>query len=200
MRQRSKLSATGLVLGLVLGLPAAATAAPAAPTAAPPTPAPTGRPDNGRTSATVTLVTGDQVTVTATGASVRPAEGREGIRFLTQRQRNHLWVLPQDALPLIRDGRVDRRLFDVAGLIAAGYDDAHRDDLPLLMTYGATARRAGAPDGVTVTRDLTAIGGVAPPRTSSGWASSGPRSPVPVAPGSTRRGVSSGSGSTADGS
>ncbi|MBQ1025621.1 S8 family serine peptidase [Micromonospora sp. C95] len=161
MRRRSKLTATGLVLGLVLGVPAAATAAPAAPTAASPTPVPTGRPDNARTSATVTLVTGDQVTVTATGASVRPADGRDGIRFLTQRQGDHFWVLPQDALPLVRDGRVDRRLFDVAGLIAAGYDDAHRDDLPLLMTYGSTARRTGAPDGVTVTRDLAAIGGVA---------------------------------------
>ncbi|GIJ37952.1 serine protease [Micromonospora andamanensis] len=161
MRRRSKLTATGLVLGLMLGVPAAATAAPAAPTAAPPTQAPTDRPDAGRGSTTVTLVTGDQVTVTARGASVRPAEGRDGIRFLTQRQRDHLWVVPQDALPLIRDGRVDRRLFDVAGLIAAGYDDAHRDDLPLLMTYGSTARRAGTPDGVTVTRDLAAIGGVA---------------------------------------
>ncbi|MEV2238527.1 S8 family serine peptidase [Micromonospora sp. NPDC049891] len=161
MRRRSKLTATGLVLGLVLGVPAAATAAPAVPTAAPPTHVPTGRPDAGRGPATVTLLTGDQVTVTASGASVRPAEGRDGIRFLTQRDRDHLWVVPQDALPLIRDGRVDRRLFDVAGLVAAGYDDAHRDNLPLLMTYGSTARRTGAPEGVTVTRDLAAIGGVA---------------------------------------
>ncbi|MGC5049893.1 S8 family serine peptidase [Micromonospora sp. DT48] len=159
MRRRSKLTATGLVLGLVLGVPAAATAAPAPLATAPPAHAPTSRPDLGR--ATVTLITGDQVTVTANGASVRPADGRDGIRFITQRKRDHLWVVPQDALPLIRDGRVDRRLFDVTGLIAAGYDDAHRDDLPLLMTYGSAARRAGAPAGVTVTRDLAAIGGVA---------------------------------------
>nr|WP_239095992.1 S8 family serine peptidase [Micromonospora lutea] len=146
-------------MGLVLGVPAVAAATPAPPAAAPPNHAPTSRPDLGR--ATVTLVTGDRVTVTAAGASVRPAAGRDGIRFLTQRQRDHLWVVPQDALPLIRDGRVDRRLFDVTGLIAAGYDDAHRDDLPLLLTYGPAARRAGAPEGVTVTRDLAAIGGVA---------------------------------------
>ncbi|WBB54961.1 S8 family serine peptidase [Verrucosispora sp. WMMD573] len=161
MRRRSRLTTTGLVLGLVLGVPAAVTAAPATPTVAPLTPVPSGRPDAGRGPATVTLITGDQVTVTATGASVRPAEGRDGVRFVTRRERDHLWVMPQDALPLIRDGRVDRRLFDVAGLIAAGYDDAHRDELPLLMTYGSTARRAGAPEGVTVTRDLAAIGGVA---------------------------------------
>ncbi|MDG4793846.1 S8 family serine peptidase [Micromonospora sp. WMMD1082] len=146
----------------MLGVPAAATAAPSSPTAAPSTHPTTVRPTTGGQPNTVTLLTGDRVTVTAAGAaSVRPAEGRAGIRFLTQRQRDHLWVVPQDALPLIRDGRVDRRLFDVAGLIAAGYDDARRDDLPLLMTYGLAAQRAGTPDGVTVTRDLAAIGGVA---------------------------------------
>ncbi|WP_232521206.1 S8 family serine peptidase [Micromonospora phaseoli] len=149
-------------MGLVLGVPAAATAAPSRPTAAPSAHLTAGQPTTDGQTSTVTLITGDRVTVTTAGAaSVRPAEGRSGVRFLTQRMGDHLWVVPQDALPLIRDGRVDRRLFDVAGLIAAGYDDAHRDDLPLLMTYGSTARRAGAPDGVTVTRDLTAIGGVA---------------------------------------
>ncbi|TCB97637.1 peptidase S8 [Micromonospora zingiberis] len=161
MQRRSKLTAIGLGLALVLGLPGAATAAPS------PATAPQSAQLNARPAAvgqsTVTLITGDRVTVSASGAaSVRPAEGRSDIRFITQRQQDHLWVVPQDALPLIRDGRVDRRLFDVAGLIAAGYDDARRDHLPLLMTYPAgAARRTAAPDGVTVTRDLTAIGGVA---------------------------------------
>ncbi|MFV2100037.1 S8 family serine peptidase [Micromonospora sp. LOL_024] len=163
------------MLGLALGVPAAATAAPTRPTAAPSAHRTAGQPAAGDHASTVTLITGDRVTVnTAGAASVRPAEGRAGIRFLTQRMDDHLWVVPQDALPLIRDRRVDRRLFDVAGLIAAGYDDAHRDDLPLLMTYGSAARRAGAPDGVTVTRDLAAIGGVAATadkqRTGQVWA------------------------------
>ena len=162
MQRRSKLTAIGLGLALVLGVPGAATATPSGPTA-PQSAQLTARPATPGQS-TVTLITGDRVTVSASGAaSVRPAEGRSGIRFLTQRQQDHLWVVPQDALSLIRDGRVDRRLFDVAGLIAAGYDDARRDHLPLLMTYqaGVAARRAAAPDGVTVTRDLAAIGGVA---------------------------------------
>nr|WP_223256434.1 S8 family serine peptidase [Micromonospora endophytica] len=152
---------------MLLGTPAVAAAAPHRPTTPPSAqlaaasdaarPAQSGKPT------TVTLLTGDRVTVSASGAtSVQPAHGRADVTFLTQRERDHLWVVPQDALPLIRDGRVDRRLFDVTGLIAAGYDDARRDDLPLIMTYRAdAARRTTAPEGVTVTRDLAAVGGVA---------------------------------------
>ena len=43
-------------------------------------------------SATVTLITGDRVTVTATGASVRPGAGREHVRFLVRRDRGRLTV------------------------------------------------------------------------------------------------------------
>ncbi len=167
MPRNRKLIAGGLALGLLLGTPGAATAAPHRPAALPfaqPSDARTeARPAGSHQPATVTLLTGDRVTVSASGAaSVRPAEGRSDVLFLTQRERDHLWVVPQDALPLIRDGRVDRRLFDVTGLIAAGYDDARRDDLPLILTYQtSTARRAAAPAGVRVTRDLPAIGGVA---------------------------------------
>ncbi|MEV6814178.1 S8 family serine peptidase [Micromonospora sp. NPDC051296] len=165
MPRKSRLTAIGLVLGLVLGVPGAATAKPSQPasTAMLSANTATGQPAPAGRSTTVTLLTGDQVTVSAAGAaSVRPAEGRSGVRFLTLRDQEHLWVVPQDALPLIRDGRVDRRLFDVTGLIAAGYDDARRDDLPLIMKYQAgAARRGGAPGGVTVTGDLAAIGAVA---------------------------------------
>nr|WP_233513804.1 S8 family serine peptidase [Micromonospora craterilacus] len=165
MQSRGRLTAIGLVLGLVLGVPASVAAAPpqSGPAAAPADHTTTGRPAAAGRSTTITLLTGDRVTVTAAGAaSVRPAEGRSDVRFLTLRDREHLWVVPQDAVPLISAGRVDRRLFDVAGLIAAGYDDARRNDLPVLMTYGSgAARRGGAPGGVTVTRDLAAIGGVA---------------------------------------
>ena len=71
--------------------------------------------------------------------------------------------MPQDALALVRSGRLDPRLFDVTGLIAAGYDDAHRDSTPLLVSYRqGVARRTAAPlAGTRVTRDLPAIGGAA---------------------------------------
>ncbi|MEV4542914.1 S8 family serine peptidase [Micromonospora echinaurantiaca] len=164
MHRIRKLAGLSLALGLVLGTPGLAVArTPAAPTTAGPDA--TARPDapSAGRSATVTLLTGDRVTVTATGsASVRPGPGRDGVRFLTRRERGHLSVVPHDALPLIRAGRVDRRLFDVTELVAAGYDDARRADLPVLIAGGAgNARRAAAPAGVTVTRDLPAIGGVA---------------------------------------
>ncbi|MCW3814923.1 S8 family serine peptidase [Micromonospora sp. DR5-3] len=159
---RRKLAGLGLAVGLVLGLPATAGAAPAA---VPTTPAAgeraattAGRP------VTVTLLTGDRVTVTDTGqAAVRPGPDRTGMEFVVGRDRGHLSVVPRDALPLIRSGRVDRRLFDITELVSAGYDDAHRDSLPLLVAYPkGLARRSGAPvTGTRVTRDLPAIGGAA---------------------------------------
>ena len=161
-RNRRKLAGVGLTLGLALGVPVPASAAPGAgpdnPAARAAAPAVAGRP------ATVTLITGDQVTVTASGqAAVRRAAHRAGINFLVDRDHGHLTVLPQDALPLVRAGRVDRRLFDVTELIESGYDDAHRDTLPLLVSYGpGVARRAAAPvDGARVVRELPSIGGAA---------------------------------------
>ncbi|MGP4012958.1 S8 family serine peptidase [Streptomyces sp. 4N124] len=99
--------------------------------------------------ATVSLITGDSVTV-AKGpdgrqtASVRPGPRRDGIVFHTFEQDGHLTVLPSDASPLVSQGRLDRALFDVTTLLAQGYDDAHTDALPLMVgTSGTvTARTA----------------------------------------------------------
>ncbi|MGC5288131.1 S8 family serine peptidase [Micromonospora sp. DT231] len=153
-------TAVTAIAALVLGTPAIAGASPqpTVPDAAPRTAS------GAATAKTVTLLTGDRVTVTASGsAAVRPGPDRAHLRFLTSRERGQLTVLPEDALPLIRAGRVDRRLFDVTGLIAAGYDDARRDNLPVLVTGDAGARRraAAAPTGLTVTTELPAVGGVA---------------------------------------
>ncbi|TDB96131.1 peptidase S8 [Micromonospora fluostatini] len=166
LHRKRRSIAAALVLGLALGVPAAASAAPAAspgqPGAAPPAgtaPATPARP------ATVTLITGDRVTLHPTGAlAVRPADGRDKLRFLIQREAGRVSVLPQDALPLIRTGKVDRRLFDITTLVDAGYDDARRDDLPLLLEYRsdkAARRSVAALGGVRVTRDLPVIGGAA---------------------------------------
>ncbi|WP_328343154.1 S8 family serine peptidase [Micromonospora sp. NBC_00421] len=158
MHGTRRTAAGGLVLALALGLPA--TSAGAAP-AAQATPRPAA-PAVG--SITVTLITGDQVTVTRTGgAAVRPGAGRKHQQFVVSRERGHLSVVPRDALPLLRSGQVDRRLFDVTALIDARYDDAHRDSLPLLVSYRSGQARRGAAGlpGTRVTRDLPAIRGAA---------------------------------------
>ncbi|MBQ1071896.1 S8 family serine peptidase [Micromonospora sp. C31] len=174
-RRRRRLVGLGLVLGVVLGTPGAAVAQAPADPAARPDPTASSSARAGSRPVTVTLLTGDRVTVTGSRASVRPAPGREDVRFLTRRDRGHLSVVPEDAVAPIRDGRVDRRLFDVTELVSAGYDDGRRDDLPLLITGGAgAARRSAVPGGVTVTRELPAVGGLAATaskrRTTEVWA------------------------------
>ncbi|WP_258401756.1 S8 family serine peptidase, partial [Micromonospora noduli] len=165
LHQGRRLAALGLVFALALSAPAPASATAAVP--APPGgtgPQSTSGGPTANRSTTVTLITGDRVTVTASGASVRPGAGREDVQFLVQRERGRLTVTPTDAVPLLRSGRVDRRLFDVTGLVEAGYDDAHRNTLPLLASYGSTgnARRAPAAlPGTRLTRDLPVIRGAA---------------------------------------
>lgn len=117
-------------------------------------------------SGVVTLVTGDVVEA-RDGAivSVRPGKGREGVGFLTQRLNGHQYVLPGDAMGLLSAGRVDRTLFDVTRLLADGYDDKRRDDVPLIVRYEAQSARAGVRDRVgryaTVTGEVPALNVVA---------------------------------------
>ncbi|WP_025616761.1 S8 family serine peptidase [Salinispora cortesiana] len=153
-----------LALAAPSAAPAAPSAVPAAPFAVPATTAGAAQVESDKLH-TVTLITGDRVTVTAAGnAEVRPGPDRKGMRFLIDHERGgQLSVVPQDAVGLIQADRVDRRLFDVTGLIAAGYDDASRDTLPLLVSYpdAPGSRGAVVPAGVRVTRDLPAINGAA---------------------------------------
>ncbi|MFF7211878.1 S8 family serine peptidase [Streptomyces sp. NPDC008238] len=107
-----------------------------------PTPAPQDR------TATVRLITGDLVTLSdAPGgrktASVTRAPGREHVFFQTTERDGALTVLPSDAAALVRTGRLDAGLFDVTALVAQGYDEAHADALPLIVsTPGGSARAA----------------------------------------------------------
>jgi subtilisin family serine protease len=110
---------------------------------------------------TVTLISGDQVRVAADGHTASRVAGsaRTGVALLSRYVGGRLSVLPVDALPLLNDDRLDPRLFDVTGLIAAGYDD-RRPDLPLIVTAPegseVGARFAGAP-----ARELAALDGSA---------------------------------------
>ncbi|GHH17906.1 S8 family serine peptidase [Streptomyces rubradiris] len=155
VRRGTALLAAALVGALLPAGPAVARAAPA-PAAAPAqdTAAPT----------TVTLVTGDRVTVTDLGhgrqtVTVRRPQGATGA-VRTQRTDGHLTVVPDEALPYLRAGTLDRRLFDVTGLIRQGLTDARADALPLIVTYGEGVR-AATPAGAKRTRALPSLRGAA---------------------------------------
>jgi subtilisin family serine protease len=122
----------------------------------------------------VTLVTGDRVTLGGPGGfRVEAAAGREHIGFLGSKDvQGDLNVVPEDVAPLVAAGRLDPRLFDVTTLVEIGYDDARRDDLPLIVDFpGATPRAAGA----QVERDLPGISAVAVrmEKGSTFWAAAG---------------------------
>jgi hypothetical protein len=115
---------------------------------------------------TVTLISGDRVTVAGDGVQVTPGKGRDGVTFVTRKIGDRLRVVPSDAFPLLRADRLDPRLFDVTTLLEFGYDDS-LGNLPLLVTgAGASARSALrsqlAASGATVVRDLPAVNGSRP--------------------------------------
>ena len=122
----------------------------------------------GKRPYTVTLITGDRVTVGSAGAttgSVHPGPGREHMSFALSSARGHFVVIPADAATLIRARRVDQRLFDVTELISLGYDDAGRATVPLIMrseTGTAAAMKSTLTTGdAHQVRELKAVRGAA---------------------------------------
>ncbi|SNY29987.1 S8 family peptidase [Paractinoplanes atraurantiacus] len=100
----------------------------------------------------ITLITGDVVELASAGdgrvaATVRPGSGREHVRFSTVETSEGVRVLPSDALPLLREGRLDAELFDVQHLIEQGYGDARSGTLPLIIQgeKSASAKVKGTP-------------------------------------------------------
>ena len=145
------------------GTPATATSgAPGAPGGV--AAAPSGSPD----VRTVTLVTGDKIQVDrgrpAQATVVETAPGTRSYTVL-HGDGDSLMVVPDQALPLLAAGRLDRRLFDVTALLEQGYDDTASDVLPLIIEYAgaATARQAAAaaPPGTRLSRVLPEIDGLA---------------------------------------
>ncbi|WP_137989466.1 S8 family serine peptidase [Streptomyces vilmorinianum] len=111
-------------------------------------------------SATVTLVTGDRVTVTELDGgkktvTVERAKGATGA-VRSEIVNGRVTVVPDEARPYLDSGVLDRRLFDVSGLIEQGLTG----ELPLIVTYGKGAR-AAAPRGTETVRALPSIGGAA---------------------------------------
>jgi subtilisin family serine protease len=109
---------------------------------------------------TITLISGDRLQVAPDGRSAHrlPGSGREKVALVSRISDGHLSVLPEDAIALLNADRLDPRLFDVTGLLDAGYDDT-RGDLPLIIT-GAERGAVGAAAGGPV-KDLEPIDGSA---------------------------------------
>lgn len=128
------------------GAPATAGTPPAA--AAPPGP-----------EHTVTLITGDRVTVAERQnrwelVRIEPANRVPASGYLQDVGPDGVTVIPEVAAPLVRSGQLDKALFDVSGLVELGYDDAHTKEIPLLVESEARAASALG----RITRALPAAG------------------------------------------
>ncbi|MFR9798249.1 S8 family serine peptidase [Streptomyces sp. MS06] len=156
VRRGATLLSAGLVLALLPAAGArAATGAARAGGGAPAAPSAT---------RTVTLVTGDEVTVTDLGGgrrtvAVERPEGATGA-VRTRTVDGDLTVVPDEALPLLRAGRLDRRLFDVSELLREGLADRATGTLPLIVTYDEGVRATALPDAER-TRTLPSVRGAA---------------------------------------
>jgi hypothetical protein len=148
--------------GLVSAGPAAAAPAAAAPAAA------------GSSGATVTLITGDQVTISDQGG--RPGivtqaadrgPGTAPVSFSTFVLRGDTYVLPSDAAAYA-GGVLDWSLFDVSAMIRGGVADGAA--LPVAVTYQAGVTPKAVPGLTTSSRPA--------PRTAS---SAHPMSETPTA-------------------
>ncbi|MDX3353221.1 S8 family serine peptidase [Streptomyces sp. ME01-24h] len=156
------LGTTAAVLVTVLTPATAGATASAAPSERP-----AGRP--GGPARTVTLITGDKVTVTPDaggGRDTLSVERRPGapgsVRIVTE--NGDTFVYPDEALAYLAADRLDKRLFNVTDLMAQGYDDAHAPKLPLIVTGGnAAALRPGGTllRGAGTVRALPSVGGEA---------------------------------------
>ncbi|MEU6421277.1 S8 family peptidase [Streptomyces spiralis] len=163
---RRGLLALGVVAALSLGVLPATAAPPAHPVT--PVPAEAAQRSPGGDVHTVTLITGDKVTIgtTADGAVVRSFEPANGATpgFHRAVIDGATYVYPDAVLPYVGAGKLDKQLFNVTELIADGYDDAHASRLPLIVKYtDAAARSRTQPKvaGSDLVRRLDSIQGAA---------------------------------------
>ncbi|MFE5914976.1 S8 family serine peptidase [Streptomyces wedmorensis] len=145
---------------LVAAITVAALCSPAITPSATAGPAPesTFAPSDASTSRTVTLITGDRVTVTTTvdgrkSYSAVPAEGSAPGTLLARTDIDgDAYFYPSDVIGRI-GSFLDPQLFNVDGLIRDGYDDARAGSLPLIVRRtGATRPEVLTGDGLLPAR------------------------------------------------
>ncbi|MEU6341530.1 S8 family serine peptidase [Streptomyces sp. NPDC046977] len=115
---------------------------------------------------TVTLITGDEVTVTGSGPlTVTSLHGPDGrpVAASTTKADGETYVYPDEVMPYVSAGVLDKNLFNVTRLLAYGYDNARTDRTPLIVRYAdpAHARAKAIPEAAAGVRPLTSIQGAA---------------------------------------
>ncbi|WP_137845132.1 S8 family serine peptidase [Microbacterium sp. 2FI] len=151
--------------GLAIGIAGVGAALPAAGA-----PAPTPRPaaltgSDGSAPVTVTLLTGDRVTVTELAGGERAVEvvtADPGAGVRTIEVGGDLHVIPDEAMPFVASGALDGDLFNVTKLIDYGYDDASVDATPIIVERAGTAagyaaRYAAPLPGIDLTTALPSV-------------------------------------------
>ncbi|MEV0591996.1 S8 family serine peptidase [Nonomuraea cavernae] len=90
----------------------------------------------------ITLITGDKVTLTDAGDGRYGFETKPAVRpgrplpvFHGQATPDGFYVYPDDVLPAIEAGRVDRELFDVKYLAEHGYANDRSTHTPVIVQY-----------------------------------------------------------------
>ncbi|MGV9213945.1 S8 family peptidase [Micromonospora sp. RB23] len=117
------------------------------------------------TTHTVTLLTGDVVTVRSTGtgcpqATVRPVDANAVIRQSCGPD-GHLHVVPARVESQI-GSVLDPDLFDVTALIADGYDDENTTELPVIVQPATASARVAALADVQALSSIGAVAGHVP--------------------------------------
>ena len=107
--------------------------------------------------ATVTLVTGDRVTLVPSPSGspevrFEPAPGSERTGFTVERDGERVSVVPRDVAALVPDV-LDPGLFDVTALVEMGFDDEHAKALPLIVrgAAGSPLRRRAELESIGAT-------------------------------------------------
>jgi subtilisin family serine protease len=122
----------------------------------------TERPTPGASTHRITLVTGDVAELTTSSNGQVSARLTSDEPYYFGNFDGDLSLVPASAYPLLTEGRLDQRLFNLTELVAQGYDDASSDRLPLLLTAPSTLRNTPrAPAAATVRRTLRSVGSTA---------------------------------------
>ncbi|GAA1656686.1 S8 family serine peptidase [Actinoplanes couchii] len=107
-------------------------------------------------STTITLITGDRVTVRPGVTTVAgPAGEQIGAHITTIGPDTY--VYPDSALPHVGSGKLDKRLFNVSYLLREGYADSATTRLPVILGYSGST--AALPKASTAVRSLPSING-----------------------------------------